>query len=660
MRRPGRARVGRGTSPSSRFPRPLLWVLGGVGALVTLVAAAVVALALFDWNHARGWIGEKVKERTGREVRIAGNLRVEPFHWSPRVHVENVTVSNAAWGDPQPFIVADRLDFSFHLMSLLRGRVVFPEVTFGDAKVLLQRDREGRRNWFLRPEREQTGESPEIHRLTVDKGRLTVKDAMSSTDVTLDLQSTADAIYGLRVAAHGRVSGTSMKASGVSGGLLTLMDEGKAYPLKVEGSVADAKFSVDGSVTGIATLSTVDARLSVSGHNLAKLGDALHISLPATSPYKLSGRLHRQGDFWRFANFAGTVGKSDLGGEFTVDLGKKRPVLGGKLHSKTLDIRDLGGFVGAAPGTAAPMAPGKVLPANPINLEKLRRVDAKVTLTAADFRNAELPLDNLKVNLDLEDGVFRLMPLDFGVAGGTVSSKVSVDARGKTLAMDVDSTFRKLRIGQLVPRAELLSKSLGAIDGRTRLKGQGNSVAAVLGTADGRIDLMSGGGQMSNLLIEYAGADIAEIVKFWMGGDQQVELRCGVLAFDVKNGLATSNVFVIDTDDTYFGGKGSVNLRDETLNLTVTPLPKDFSPITLRGPLHVRGPFANPHFGLDKGVVAARAGAAVLLALINPLAAIIPLIETGPGKDAPCADLVGSLQASIKAPPRKTPRTGKS
>jgi len=633
--------------------RPLRWVLGGVGVLVALIAAAVIALALFDWNHARGWIGKKVKERTGREVRIEGNLRVRPFHWSPRVRAENITVSNAAWGDPQPFIVADSLDFSFHLVSLLRGRVVFPEVALGNARVLLQRDSEGRRNWFLRPEREQTGESPEIQQLTVDKGRLTVKDAMTSTDATLDLQSTADAIYGLRVAAQGRVNGTSLRASGASGGLLTLVDESKAYPLKLEGTVADAKFSVDGTVTGLATLGTIDARLSLAGGNLAKLGDALHISLPATSPYKLAGRLQREDKFWRFSGFTGKVGASDLGGEFTVDLGKERPVLGGKLHSRLLDIKDLGGFVGAAPGTATPVAVGKVLPANTINLEKLRRVDAKVTLTAAQFRNKELPLDNLKANLDLVDGVFKLTPIDFGVAGGTLSSRVSVDARGKNLGVDVDSTFRKLRIGQLVPKAELLEKSLGAIDGRTRFKGQGNSVAAVLGTANGRLDLMSGGGEMSNLLLEFAGADIAEIVKFWIGGDQQVALRCGVVAFNVKDGLMTSDAFVIDTDDTYFGGKGTVNLRDETLNLTVTPLPKDFSPIVLRGPLHARGSFANPQFGLDKGVVAARVGAAVLLGLINPLAAIIPLIETGPGKDAPCADLVGSLQARVNAPQEK-------
>ena len=71
--------------------------------------------------------------------------------------------------------------------------------------------------------------------------------------------------------------------------------------------------------------------------------------------------------------------------------------------------------------------------------------------------------------------------------------------------------------------------------------------------------------------------------------------------------------------------------------------------------------FAHPAFGLDRPTVAVRAGAAVLLGLIDPPAAIIPLIETGPGTDAPCPDLVQSLEARLRPPgtsPRKPARAG--
>src|SRR6185503_11644852 len=139
-------------SPTTRKGR---WLIGGLAAFAAIVATLVIALALYDWDNARGYISQKVKDRTGRELTI-GHLRVRPFSLHPQVHVERLTLANAPWGDKQPFISADSLDFSLSLLSLLRGRVVFPDVTLGDASVYMQRDREGRRNWVLGEEQEKT------------------------------------------------------------------------------------------------------------------------------------------------------------------------------------------------------------------------------------------------------------------------------------------------------------------------------------------------------------------------------------------------------------------------------------------------------------------------------------------------------------------------
>ena len=62
--------------------------------------------------------------------------------------------------------------------------------------------------------------------------------------------------------------------------------------------------------------------------------------------------------------------------------------------------------------------------------------------------------------------------------------------------------------------------------------------------------------------------------------------------------------------------------------------------LSVRSPIRIHGAFSDPSISLDKGRLATRAGAAVILGLINPFAALIPLIETGPGKDANCAELL--------------------
>jgi AsmA family protein len=155
---------------------------------------------------------------------------------------------------------------------------------------------------------------------------------------------------------------------------------------------------------------------------------------------------------------------------------------------------------------------------------------------------------------------------------------------------------------------------------------------------------------VSNLVMEAAGADVGEILKFFVGGDQQIQLRCAVMAFNVKDGLMNSEALVLDTDDTYIGGEGAISLRDESLKLRL-----DVSILSVRGPLHVTGTFDEPQIALDKATLARKIGMAIMLGLINPLAAIIPTIETGPGegKKAPCAELIQSLEANIKGGQKK-------
>src|SRR5688572_22210596 len=125
--------------------RARYWLIGGAALLVTVVVALAAALALLDWNKARPWISEQVKERTGRDLAI-GRLVVHPFSFYPRIEAEDVTLSNAEWGDTAPMFVADTMNFSVSLPGLLVGRMIFPRVALGEAQLLLQRDAEGRRN----------------------------------------------------------------------------------------------------------------------------------------------------------------------------------------------------------------------------------------------------------------------------------------------------------------------------------------------------------------------------------------------------------------------------------------------------------------------------------------------------------------------------------
>ena len=86
--------------------------------------------------------------------------------------------------------------------------------------------------------------------------------------------------------------------------------------------------------------------------------------------------------------------------------------------------------------------------------------------------------------------------------------------------------------------------------------------------------------------------------------------------------------------------------------LNIKPESKGVRIISLRSPLYVSGTFKDPDVGVDKGAVAMKAGAAVVLGTaVAPLAALLALINPGPGEEAPCPALLAQAQKKPEAPP---------
>jgi len=277
----------------------------------------------------------------------------------------------------------------------------------------------------------------------------------------------------------------------------------------------------------------------------------------------------------------------------------------------------------------------------PFNTQRWNSVDADVRWRAASIRRAKaVPIENLVTRVRMDDSVLTLAPLDFGVAGGKLASQVRLDGRKDPIDASARIRASKLELPKLFPTVELAKTSKGRLDGDFDLRGRGNSVDRMLATSNGEAGLVIPGGEISNLAMEMAGLDLYEIFKFKMRGDQVIRIRCAVADLAVRDGVVQTNALVIDTEDTIVNGAGSIDLGKETIALTLRPLPKDRSPLVLRGPLHVSGSLAKPQIKVDARTIAARGLGALALGFIHPLLAVVPLIETGPGRDSDCGKLI--------------------
>jgi uncharacterized protein involved in outer membrane biogenesis len=129
-------------------------------------------------------------------------------------------------------------------------------------------------------------------------------------------------------------------------------------------------------------------------------------------------------------------------------------------------------------------------------------------------------------------------------------------------------------------------------------------------------------------------------------GDKNSRIECAIGDFGVTNGDMATKTSLIDTDLNVITFVGNADFKTEKMDFKITPLPKKKSVVVLRTPFYMDGTFANPGVRPDFTVLGLRAGGAVALGVINPLLAILPLVETGPGKDADCGDLLAKIRSA--------------
>ena len=306
-----------------------------------------------------------------------------------------------------------------------------------------------------------------------------------------------------------------------------------------------------------------------------------------------------------------------------------------------------------APAAAAGL---QVLPDVAFKTERWSVVDADVKLSAGRILRAKaLPIENLDTHLKLKESQLTLDPLDFGFAGGHLKSLITLDGRKDPIQARARIAARKLQLAKLFPTVDLSKASIGELNGEFDLTGSGNSVGRMLATSNGRAGLLVANGEISELLMQEMGLHLLEILQLKLSGDKRIKLRCGVADFGVKGGVMQANALIVDTEVTTVVGSGSVDLGHERLDLTLAPKTRRFSPVALRGPIYVRGTFSKPKVELDVPRIAMRGAGALLLGMVNPLLALLPLTETRPVVDPHCAELIEQLRQLVShaspAPP---------
>ncbi len=412
----------------------------------------------------------------------------------------------------------------------------------------------------------------------------------------------------------------------------------------INATVGRAHLDFQGTAPDALQPHNFSGQFRLDGPSLAAVGDPLGVTLPTTAAFKTRGRLVKQGGQWQVKMDDATVGASRLNGAFAYNSTGKIPTLTGKLGGSRLLLADLGPVVGttsaAMADAAAPVASntqpkGKVLPDRPFDLAALRAMDANVLIDIAEVNlNTSYlePLQPLHVHLQLVGGVLTLQDLLARTAQGQLRGNLALDGRTDMALWTADVRWDAVRLERWLKMTRTAGAPpyvSGQLYGQATLAGQGRSTAEILASLQGTARTTLRNGAVSHLGIELAGLDLAQGLGVLVKGDDALPVRCAVADLVVQGGSFRPKVMVVDTADSAVWIDGSLSLATETLDLRAVVVPKDFSPLTLRTPVRVQGPFSQPAVSLEKAPLAQKAAVSLLLALVNPLAAVIPWIDLG-------------------------------
>ncbi|MBV8399787.1 MAG: AsmA family protein, partial [Acetobacteraceae bacterium] len=629
-----------------------------------IVVVIVLLILFWRWDWFIPLVESRASAALGRPVTI-GHMHVA-LGRETRIVLDDVQIAN-----PPSFPADTRLAKIDHLavtadvMAYIHDRALkIPSIDLDRPVVDLATSPSGEDNWKL-----ATGSSGgtsstslQIGALNIKDGQVTAKVPRLKADFAMDI-ATREAEQGqepqLVVDAKGTYAGQPVTGKFVGGSILSLRDASKPYPIDLRLANGPTHVTLVGTVQDPLAFKGTDVKLDLAGPDMAQLYHLTGIPLPETPPYKITGNLDYSQGKIHFDKFAGTVGHSDLNGSIHVDPGQQRPMVAADLTSRQVDLADLGGFIGSTPGKASEAqtteqkrehaqaaASPTLLPDQSFNIPKLKAADFQVKYRGQRIEGRSMPLDNLAVNLTITDGNIHLEPIQFGVGQGTIDGNVALDEKDNVLHTRAGVDFHKLDVARMLQSTHMFGGA-GTVGGRLELNSTGNSIAKMAANGDGDVKLFMTGGDLSALLVDLAGLDFGSALTSALGLPNRTPVRCMIVDLPLKQGVLDTRTMLLDTEEANITGKGTVNLKTETIDFRIDQEPKHFSIGTLHAPILIRGRLKSPSILPAPGETGARAGiAAALGVLLTPLAALLPTIQLGLGEDNDCGKLIAEAAHS--------------
>lgn len=556
-----------------------------------LVLAGLGGLAAFPWGVLKGTVERRLSQSIGRTVSIGAMERLDTMSFHPRIRLRAVRIPQPAWVEPHLADLAQiaQVDLSFSVWALLAGRATVERAEILGANLQFYRTAQGRKNWSQDESGERSGSGGHLLMLRVAESRLRYLDR--KRDRSLDVAVVSDGA-GLRIDGGGLILGHRVRITG-RGAAIAEWRAAAPWPFGVAIEGPAVGFALEGTMPSPLDLGHLQGRARAHAEDLRLLDAIIEAGLPGTQPVRLAAGIRRSIPDWTIDDLRGTIGRSDIAGHATIVKRDGRSRITGALRSDHFDFDDLSSNEGKRRAAAIKARLGpRILPGSAIDLTHVRRTDGALDLRVDHLLwSGQSPFRSMTAHLSLERSRLEISALRVGMTHGSMEGTMRIDQTDTGRPdprLDLRLALRGARLLDFFPRAQID----GSLIGRLAVTGYGHTLADAFGAGGGVLALVGRDGQIPARTAALLGRDVGRGLT--MGKDETDNLRCVVARLEIKGGMARPAPVLIDSSRAQTQVRGTIDLRNERLMLTLKGAPKKPSLLRLPGQVILGGTVKAP------------------------------------------------------------------
>jgi AsmA protein len=622
--------------------RPLKIIGIIIGALVALLVVAAITISLlFDPNDYKDQISAGVKDATGRELVIEGDIGLKLFPWLA-IDIGRVELGNADGFDDTPFASFDSARLSVQILPvLLRREIVVGTAALDGLNVNLQVRQDGTGNWEDLGEAGESGPAQaetdsgggetgtlDISGIAVTNAVLTYADASTGDRIQIaDLNFTTGPI---RSDDSGAIGVDDIELGGTANGVMdvpvTFGVDMPAVAVNPSAQTADigeveigfmsVDVQADVEPFSYAGDPQPSATLSIAAFSPKSLMQELQLEVPETADpdvlekFMVEAKAIVGADSMALSDVRLVIDDTTFTGRMSAPRGE------GGVYEVDLagDRIDIARYMAPASEEAGGEAEAAETVEIPTELIRAFNVTGNFSIDTVNL--GEILFENVTLSVNSMDGKLRMHPIAADFFDGGYRGDIRIDASTDTPSISVDENINDVNLAAVAKAVFDVDNITGMINGSFQLGGRGADMNAIRRDLDGNMSIELADGAWEGTDVWYELRRARSLIKGEPEPEAPATPRTQFSSMKasgvVTNGIMQNDDFFAELPFMQVTGRGSVNFPEATVDYSVTgrflqkpEFATDITPEELEDfteaviPFRITGPLADPTIAPD-------------------------------------------------------------